>query len=276
MTVQINPLSDALGAEVIGADLRAPLAEDDRDAIKQALLDYIVIAIRDQDLSPSQYVAAMRQFGVPAKQNHSEQLLDGFPEIWVIDSRNAEIASDGRKLVFGANSWHSDHLNQRLPPKFTALYAQTLPPTGGDTMFANAYSLYERLPPETKERVSDMKTVNGADRHLRHRDADADAFAVPAIHPLVRTHPDTGRRALYCHPLKMQTIEGMEPEASYRFVDDLLERNLVPELIYRHQWKAKDLVVIDNRACLHRAARDYDPDVGRVMHRIIIEGERPV
>ncbi len=276
MRIQINALSDALGAEIVGVDLRRPMHKTNKAKIMAAMVKYIVVAFRDQHLTPAQYVEAMRQFGIPAKQNHTEQLLAEYPEIWVIDSRNSEISPAGETLVFGSNCWHTDHMNQQLPPKFTALYAIRLPPSGGDTLFANAYKLYENLSGATRASIEGMRTVNGADRHLRARKEDADAFAVSAVHPLVRTHPDTGRRALYCHPLKMQYIEGMQPEESFALIDDLLEQALVPDLIYRHQWRPHDLVVIDNRACLHKAARDYDPSVGRVMHRIIVEGERPV
>ena len=118
-----------------------------------------------------------------------------------------------------------------------------------------------------------MRTVNGAARYLT--EADGAALAMPAVHPLVRTHPETGRRALYVHPLKLQYIEGMTPEESTALIDKLLEEALDPKVIYQHRWRLGDLGIIDNRACLHRALMDYDPDAGRVMHRITIEGDRP-
>ena len=117
------------------------------------------------------------------------------------------------------------------------------------------------------------KRARGAAHFLT--EADRAAVAMPAVHPLVRTHPETGRRALYVHPLKLQYIEGMTPEESTALIDKLLEEALDAEVIYRHRWRCGDLGIIDNRACLHRALTDYDPDAGRVMHRITIEGDRP-
>ena len=275
MAMVVNRLSPAIGAEVVGVDLARGATPSLVAKLNCALLEHIVLVVREQRLSSTQYVDAMRAFGPLARQNHAKQLLPGHPQIWVIDSRNAETAADGRRLLFGANCWHTDHTNLARPPKITALLAMRLPPSGGDTTFANAYSAYQSLSAATRKRIVAMRVVYGADRHLPHRPGDAEAFGVPAVHPLVRTHPETGRLALYCHPLKAQHIEHMEPEASFELLDDILAQSLRPEITYRHVWRDGDLVLIDNRACLHRAERNYDPDVGRVMHRIIIEGDRP-
>lgn len=238
-------------------------------------LEHVVLVVRDQRLGPREYVDAMRTFGVPARQNHSAEFLDGFPEIWAMDSRNAVARSRDEPVPFGASCWHTDHTNQLQPPKIAALYTVRLPLEGGDTSFADAYLLYEHLPAALRARSDPLKTVNGADRHLPYREEDRDAFAVPAVHPMVRTHPETGRRALYCHPLKTHCIEGMTPEASFALIDEVLAAALRPEFVYRRRWRDGDLVLIDNRASLHRAERDYDPGFGRIMHRIIVEGDRP-
>jgi len=216
-----------------------------------------------------------RQRRGAARQNHATRLLDEFPEIWRLDSRQSAIRNDGEKVPVGASCWHTDHTNQTRPPKITALYPVRLPESGGDTCFANAYLLYEHLPEPLRERIETLRTVNGADRHVPFREEDREAFARPAVHPLVRTHPETRRKALYVHPLKMQYVQGMTPEQSDALIDEVLDKTIRPEFVYRHCWRPGDLLLIDNRACLHRAERDYDPEVGRVMHRIIIEGDRP-
>ena len=275
--MEIRPLSDALGAEISGFDLR-DLANDPSpvNAIYGALNDHVVVVLRDQRISPAEYVEAMRHFGTLAPQNHIHELHRDHPEIFVIDSREGKRDKDGKRIIFGANSWHTDHTNQQRPPKITALHAQLLPRTGGDTCFANAYLMYERLPETRRRELDRLRTVNGADKHMAIESLDANAFAHSAIHPLVRRHPETGRHALYVHPLKMQRIENMDVPSSDRFVADLLDTTLTEDVVYRHRWQDHDLVLIDNRACLHRAERDYDPDEGRVMHRIIVEGDVPV
>ena len=271
--MEITRLSQSIGAEVRGIDLNEGLSDAQRTMLNSALDKHIVLVIRDQSLEPDAYVEAMQVFGKPAPQNHSAQLLPGRPEIWRIDSSESVPRHDGQRVPVGASCWHTDHTNQQRPPKITALFAVTLPAEGGDTSFVNAYEMFESLPPESKAKAEAMKTINGADTHVPQREEDAESFRVPAVHPLVRTHPRTGRKALYVHPLKMQSIEGMSAEDSTAFVDHLLESTIRPEICYRHEWRDGDLVLIDNRACLHKAERDYDPAVGRVMHRVIIEGD---
>ena len=273
--ITVVPLSNAIGAEVLGVDLSRPVPAQLAYQLNQALLEHIVLVVRGQQLTPGEYVKAMSAFGVPAKQNHVDELLPGHPEIWVIDSREANLRPDGSPILFGAYSWHTDHTNLVRPPKVTALYAVALPSKGGDTCFANAYQMFERVPAERRDNLRALRAVNGADRHLPRKDSEAEAFATPAIHPLVRKHPETGREALYVHPLKLQHFEGMDRDESYAFATDLIESCLDSELIYRHEWQPGDLVLIDNRACLHRAMQDYDHTEGRVMHRVIIEGDIP-
>jgi taurine dioxygenase len=275
MAITINRLAAPLGAEVTGVNLATPVSASVAAALQRALLEHVVLVIRDQSFAPAEYVQAMTTFGTPAMQNHAEQLLDNHPEIWVIDSRTSHKRADGTRVLFGANSWHTDHTNQQKPPKITALYAVKLPSTGGDTCFANAQSMLGRLSATRRQEIESLKVVYGADKHIPLREADKEAFATPAVHPLVRTHPETGRKALYCHPLKAQHVEGWESEPSSQFIDDVIDEALHNDDVFRHEWRLGDLVLIDNRACMHRAMVDYDPEEGRVMHRIIIEGDRP-
>ena len=174
----------------------------------------------------------------------------------VIDSRTARADKHGERNLFGTKYWYTGHTNLQCPPKITALYAKRLPPAGGDTCFANAYRMFAGLSAERQAELLPLRTVNGADRHLLAQDQDSNAFLTPAIHPLVRRHPQTGQLALYVHPLKATRIEGWEEQHSLEFLEQVLEEALTPELSYRHRWRLGDLVLIDNRACLHRAMRD--------------------
>ena len=274
--MKVIPLSPCLGAEVFEVDLSSTQSPQVYTAINDALLEHIVVVVRGQTMSPKEYVGAMRQFGAPGKQSHSEEFHPDHPEIWVIDSRNSEINTAGERMVFGSECWHTDHTHLERPPKITSLFAVQLPENGGDTEFVNAYRLYDRLAPSSRETIADLQVIYGADRHLKFREADRDSFSIPSSHPLVRTHPETGRRALYIHALKMVSIEGMTVAESDDLINGLLAESIDSTEIYRHKWQPGDLVLIDNRACLHKAARDYDPRKGRVMHRMTIEGERPM
>ena len=273
LKMRMKLLHDELGVEVTGIDLSQGVPTEE---LERALHQHIVVVVRAQSLSPKKYVAVMSALGTPARQNNVDELLPGYPEIIEIDSRTAKLDKSGQRNLFGTKYWHTDHTNQQCPPKITALYAKMLPPSGGDTCFANAYLLYERLAAERRTAIAVLRTVNGADRHLDIQQQDPTAFAQAAIHPLVRKHPVTGRHALYVHPLKALHIEGWGEPESLAFFEELLEEAVRPELVYRHQWRLGDLVLIDNRACLHRAMIDYDADAGRVMHRIILEGDRPI
>jgi len=151
-----------------------------------------------------------------------------------------------------------------------------LPSTGGDTSFANMRTAYRRLPEAMRARVDRMRSVSGLDRDLVEvREADRARHATPSRHPLVRTHPVTGESALYFHPGKLDHFEGMSREDSRAFIEELQREILVADVIYRHGWRVGDLLLCDNRACVHRAHDDYDPDEGRVLYRLLIRGDRP-
>jgi taurine dioxygenase len=276
MTPTVTPTGRALGASLYGLDFSQPVSANDAEFIEAALAEHIVVVVKDQKLTPAQYVAAMSALGTPGRQNHSDQLLEDHREIWVIDSRTSRRNEAGEPLMFGSNCWHTDHTNLPQPPKYTALYAISLPPSGGDTRFASGYQLFEHLSPQRRQQIETMRVVYGADRHLPQTKAEAGAFDTPAVHPIVRTHPVTGKRALYVHPLKAQFIEGMAPKASFDLIDACIDEGLDEALTYQHEWSMGDLVIVDNRACMHLAVKNYDPDTARVMHRLIIEGEVPV
>lgn len=275
MTLTITPLSDALGAEVTGVDLSGPVSREDVAAMERALDEHLVLVIRDQHLTPAQYVAGARLFGNTMPQHLTDMLMKDHPEIAVLDSAETKTAPDGTFAPVGSRDWHTDHTNHERPPKYTALYGIKLPQSGGDTGFANMQRAYAKLPAEKQAALGKHTVITKIEDREYVSAEDRAKYGVPRRHPLVRTHPSTGRKALFFHPGKIRNIEGMNADESKTFVDDLLETTIEPNVTYRHKWRPGDLVIWDNRAVLHIAHRDYDPAEGRVMHRILVQGEVP-
>ena len=275
-TFSVTPLSEALGARIDGIDLARPMSEETRAALNDALAEHLVIVFPAQELSPDRLLTASAVFGKAMAQHYSQFNLPDFPDIGVLSSRESERRPDGSAIIRGSECWHTDHTNRERPPKATILYALSLPSSGGDTSFANMRAAYEALPDEDKRRFAAMQTVNRLDRGNTAREADRAKYDVGIVHPLVRTHPDNGTKALYFHPTKTDRIVGMSPADSTALIDALLDRIIRPEIVYRHRWRVGDLLVCDNRAALHRAHADYDTTDDRVLHRVIVEGDRPV
>jgi len=277
MPVNLAPLSETFGMEATGVDLSAPVADADADALRDALRERLVLVIRDQNLTRPQYVNAMRLFGDPMRQHLSKLLDPGHPEIAVLDSRIANTTrDDGKIMPIGSRDWHTDHTNHERPPKMTALYAVKLPTRGGDTGFANMQAAFAGLDRDEREKLEALKTVNVIEQDISYVDANARTeFGAPQVHPFIRTHPETGRKAIYVHPGKLAHFEGREAAESKAMLDDLLARVLTPDITYRHQWRPGDLVIWDNRALLHVAHTDYDPAEGRILHRVCLQGGVP-
>ncbi|MEL0021172.1 MAG: TauD/TfdA family dioxygenase [Rickettsiales bacterium] len=276
MSLTVKPLTQSIGVEVTGADLSTSVPKDAFDTMKQALRDHLVMVVRDQTLGPAQLLAAARLFGETMEQHLTDVLMAEHPEIALLDSRAMPPDQHGRLIPFGGRDWHTDHTNHARPPKYTLLYAVKLPSSGGDTSFANMHDAYAFLEPEEQQNLAALKTVNTIEDFAYISDDAREKFGTLPVHPLVRTHPETGRKALYVHPGKLDRIEGREPEESRAFVDALLDRVIRPENTYRHKWRPGDLLFCDNRAVLHVAHKDYDMTEGRVMQRILLQGDVPV
>ena len=276
MGISINPLSNAIGSEILGADLSQPVSSEDFSAINSAMKKSLVVVFRDQKLEPNNLLSAVHLFGNTMEQHLTDTLMEGHPEIAVLDSREMPPDKEGKIIPFGGRDWHTDHTNHEIPPKFTALYAIKLPASGGDTSFANMHLAFDSLPSSEKVKLSSLETVNKIEDFAYIDEAAREKFGKLPIHPLIRTHPDTGRKAIYVHPGKLEKLVGMEPAESQQLIQNLLEKVLTPDICYRHKWKEGDLLLCDNRAVLHLAHHDYDLKEGRIMHRILIKGERPV
>ena len=278
MPLTLTPMTETIGIEATGLDLSGPLEPSDLAALQTALRDHLVLVVPGQALTPAAYLDALSLFGDLMDQHLTHLLMDEHPKIAVLDSRRSAIGDDGKAIPIGSRDWHTDHTNHARPPKMTAMYAVQLPSSGGDTGFANMQAAYQRLPADERARLAELTTVNVIESYTDYvGEATRDALKHdPQRHPFIRTHPETGRKAIYVHPGKLDRFVGMDREASLRFCNALLERTLTPDVTYRHRWRLGDLVIWDNRAVLHVAYRDYDHREGRIMYRALLEGEVPV
>jgi taurine dioxygenase len=264
--VRITRLHPSLGAEVAGVDLGRPIDETTRRTLERALADHLALVFRDQSLTPAQYLAAAAVFGPPMEQHYSQHNMLGFPLIGLIWHRNGQQP---------AEQWHTDHTNRERPPAATILYGVEIRSAGGGTSVANMRAAYVALPEDERRNLESLKTFNGLDGHADTRQEDQERYGKPIEHPMVRTHPVHGTRAVYFHISKATHIDGMTPEASKAFMRALLDRVIQPGIVYHHEWRKGDVLVIDDRATMHRAHGDYDRSQSRVLWRIIVEGDRP-
>jgi taurine dioxygenase len=280
--MKITKIKEHIGAEVTGIDLREPLDADTRQRLNAAAAEHVALVIRDQKLSAAQYQTAAENFGELMPDQDRRFLADGVPLVSVLSNRNKDSTGAVAKVAANA-TWHTDHTNQERPPKFTMLYAVAVPDKGGGTSVCNTRAAYESLPSEWRERITGMKTENTLISSARMKTGNPDivraqqeAKVPPTVQPLVRTHPETGTKAIWFHKGKTERIIGMSPEETQRFLEELLEVAVKPEFVYTHQYRVGDMFIIDDRASLHKAGFDYDHSQHRMLYRILVRGDRPV
>ena len=281
-TQSITSLSPHVGAEAIGFDLRSPLDAPTVARLNDALIDHVALVIRNQQLDASQYARAMHAFGEIMPDQIRRYLVPGEPLVSVLS--NLHLDSSGKPAQVAANAtWHTDHTNQLHPPKYTCLYAVELPDSGTETWICSARAAYESLDDAWKTRLDGMQTANVLISSTRSDVANPDVVRdqreraqPPMLHPLVRTHPERGTRALWFHKTKTENVDGMTPSATQAFLDELLELMTSAEYVYKHQWQPGDLLMIDNRSALHRANHQFDQSQHRLLYRMLIKGDRPV
>jgi alpha-ketoglutarate-dependent taurine dioxygenase len=278
----ITKVKEHIGAIVTGIDLAKPLDAATRKALCDAAVENVVLVIRGQaHLNPAQLQAAGEIFGELMEDQNRRYLVDGFPLISVLDNRHLD--SKGQPAKVGANAtWHTDHTNQEFPPKFTMLYAVAVPDKGGATSVCNSRAAYEALPAEIKARIDTAKTENTLISTARMKNGNPDIVKTqlesktpPMVHPLVRTHPETGSRAVWFHKNKTETVTGLSPEETQDFLQDLTDRITQPQFCYAHEYQKGDLLIIDDRASLHKAGFDYDHSQHRRLYRMLVRGDRP-
>jgi taurine dioxygenase len=272
-------LSAHTGAEIIGVDLSHPVDEQTRERLNEAFLDHSVIAIRDQTLNAPQFLEAMKIFGDIFLQHNPQFAVRECPQIHYIS--NQDKLEDGRVYIPG-EGYHTDHSNDIEPPKATALCAVKLPKSGGDTQFVNMFKAYDALPEEMKKRIDSLQarhvyqskySVRKLPRLARERSPIA---SVSVVHPIVRTHPQTGRKAIYINPIRIEEIVGMPERKALVLLEQLLEHATQEKFQYRHKWKTGDVVIWDNRCLMHKANGDYPVTEVRYLYRVILKGDRPI
>jgi len=273
MAVTVTPMSPACGAEISGVDLREPLAAAERAAIGQALLDHLVLFFRGQDITPEQQIAFARQFGEISIPPISPKYGTD-PELIVLD----QVSPKGE----GADNWHSDNTFMAEPPLGSILKAVELPELGGDTCFASAYAAYEALSSALRALVDGLTAVHDLTKPLQkaiaagHTTANLEELQQqwpPVEHPVARTHPVTGRKALYVNGNSTTRLVGLSERENDLLLPFLCDHIRSPEFQCRLRWDTGTIAFWDNRSAQHYAVPDYDER--RVMHRVTLVGDRP-
>ena len=278
-TPQIRKVGKALGADLDGVDLAEPLAASTLAAIRKAWLDHLVIRFRGQVLSDPQLIAFSALFGEldpPGPNPYGRPFLPEHPEMNVISNIKGQDGVPIGGLGDGEAIWHADMTYTENPPMGAILHALEVPPSGGDTYWANMYLAYETLPATLKKRIDGRKAIHDATYNsaglIRKGYAElTDPRKAPgAQHPLVRTHPETSRKSLFLGRRRNSYVVGLELAESEALLDELWAHATRPELSFRQQWRAGDVLMWDNRCTLHR--RDpFDPSARRLMHRTQIK-----
>jgi taurine dioxygenase len=275
MSFESRPLTAILGAEVTGIDLSRPVDTKTRKALHDAWVEHAVLVIRNQKLTPPQFAEAAGIFGEILEQQLTKFTLADYPLVGTISSRDLPLV-DGKLQVRGEN-YHTDHSNYPAPPKATMLHAIALPDFGGDTQFVDVRAAYDDLPEATRRTIVKLRSPHvyessQSPRKMAALSAEERAKVPQTIQPLVIRHPDSGRSALYLNTGRMEGIEGMDPAEAFKLIDQLYSHATQTKYEYRHQWKAGDMVIWDNRSVMHQANADYDPSQYRFLYRVMLQG----
>lgn len=281
-SITVQPVAGSLGAEVSGVDLAAPLSNAAAAEIRRAFTENLVLFFRDQRLTPEQHLAFSGLFGRLCRMPYIKH-MDDYPDIIAVLKE-----ADERKISTFGNAWHSDFSFLEEPPLGSILYAREVPSHGGDTLFANMYEAYEALSAGMKRMLlglkamhsgkpygqgglpKDLKTSRSIGIERNNPEADREI-----AHPVVRLHPESGRKALFVNAIYTTRFEDMSEAESRPLLDFLFEHVQRPEFACRFRWAEGSLAVWDNRCTVHYAVNDYDGS-RRLMHRTTVAGERPM
>lgn len=278
----VRPFAEKVGAEIVGLDLSRPLNDADFARVHQAHLDYHVVVFRDQHITPQQQIDFSRRFGVLQIHVLKQFLLANHPEILIVSN----IVENGQPVGLGdaGKYWHSDLSYKELPSLGSMLYAQELPSEGGDTLFADMHLAWDTLPEHLRKAVEGRTAVHSyTSRYSHGHNADnwrptlsAEQLAQVAVvsHPIVRTHPENGRKALFVSEGFTTHIVGLPEDESRAILAELYAHSVRPEGVYRHKWQENDMVFWDNRSLIHLAGGTPD-HLRRRLHRTTIQGDAP-
>lgn len=273
-SISVRPIAGALGAEISGIDLTTTLDDDAVAEIRRAWLEHLVVFFRDQGIGLDEFLAFARRIGDPVEYPFVKG-IDGYPEIIEVSKLPDETVNFG-------GIWHSDTVYLERPPMATMLVAREVPPQGGDTMWANMYAAYDALSPGLRRVLDGLRAVNSSaladvskTREDRMRDAGTqEDREYVSEHPVVRTHPETGRKALYVNVAHTARFVDMTEEESRPLLQYLFEHSVRPEFTCRFRWQVGSLALWDNRCAMHNPINDYHGHKRR-MHRITLAGDTP-
>ena len=271
--IKVFPIAGALGAEIKSVDIAQPLEREVVSEIRQAFLDHLVIFFRNQELTPQEQLAFAQLFGEPMAYRQ----MKGLPECPLI---TAVIKLEHEQVNFGG-VWHSDTSYLQHPPMASILYSIETPPFGGDTLFANQYMAYENLSEGLKKTLDGLVGVNTSTkpevartREDLLREAGTELKVLEAVHPVVRTHPETGRKGLYINNAHTTHFKGWSEQESRSLLDYLFEHQVRSEFTCRFRWEKGALAFWDNRCVQHNPVNDYQ-GFKRIMHRVTLAGDKP-
>jgi taurine dioxygenase len=277
-------LAGGLGAEISGIDLASPHCGNVFPEIHEAFLEHSVLVFHDQRLTPDQLVEFTRRFGKLEQHVIKDFALPENPDVFIVS--NVKDAGKPLGAIRAGQYWHSDCSYMAKPTSASLLYALEIPGYGGDTMFTSTVRAYEELSDVMKGLIANLSAVH--DYTLAYEQyfsrfsdrpplsAEQKAKVPPVVHPVVRTHPETGKKVLFVNPGFTRQIVGMTEAESRAILDFLFKQSVQPHMMYRHRWTKGDLVIWDNRSTWHLAVADYDMAEPRHMHRTSVEGDRPV
>jgi taurine dioxygenase len=282
MALTINPLSDALGAEVAGLDTRSEISKADLEQLNHAFLEHHLLCIRSVPLSASEFARVARNFGEPQLQLLRDQRTGEAPEVSILEStyKTPEAKPDDLTMV-RLSGWHTDDSYFEVPAKATALQGLAIPSSGGQTRFSNTRRAYDELPDAMREKIDRRQAIHAYDT----RRATARARALndeelnetkEVVHPLVRTHEDSGKRAIYFNPNRTDRVVDMDPAESDGLLDALHEWITKRDYQYHHEWTVGDILLWDNRCLVHSVNVDFPVGEERRHQRILLKGTRPV
>ncbi len=277
---EVVPCQGPLGARIEGLDRSRASEPATAALLNRALAEHLLVVVPGDRMAPAETLAFAKAFGTPRTQLLRYKRSGEVPEVSVMVST---LMADGTtdKTAIRAEDWHTDDSYFAIPAKATLLHGIEIPSRGGSTWFCNMHSVYEALPAKLRQRIDGMRAIHGYDtRRARNRPSARTAQEIaetPDVeHPLVRTHPDTARKALYLNPNRLDRIVGLERAESDALLDELADEARKPQHHFGHVWRAGDIVIWDNRATMHRVVIDYPMGEPRVMQRVLIEGEKPV
>ncbi|MBN9088410.1 MAG: TauD/TfdA family dioxygenase [Reyranella sp.] len=276
--MQIAAMTDHTGAEIRDLDLSRPIGDDVRQALRDAFVRHHVLAIRGQELAPAALVQAVSLFGEIFPQHNTRFALPDCPQIHYLS--NQDSFPDGRRYIPG-EGWHTDHSNDNRPPMATVLHAVKLPSHGGDTQFANMAAAYDALPEPMRRCIDPLLAIHvyqsshSARQLMTLSETNKERVPNAVLHPIARTHPESGAKSIYINPIRIEGILGLDHKEALPLLDDLLAHATQERFQYRHRWQPGDLVIWDNRCLLHKANSDYDMGETRYLYRVMLKGDVP-